>query len=134
MDFFFVLARNEAINKWLYEHPLILGLLFLAIGVAVGASGLYGLMTSTTRTKFGDEVSGGRAKFLSVIRLLAGVACVLFGLYQMFFRGPIETNAGAESPRKTQLLSVILPNSPEEHSRAISGSASRSPQSPSRGI
>lgn len=84
MENLFLLAeRNEEINNWLGEHPLVLGLIFLAIGVAVGGWGLYELSTGVAYDKRGKEMSGNTAKAMAIIRIVAGGGCILFALYKI---------------------------------------------------
>lgn len=75
--------RNEEINQWLGEHPMVLGLIFLAIGAAVGGWGLHELSTGVAHDKRGNELSGNTAKALAIVRIVAGAGCILFALYKM---------------------------------------------------
>ena len=77
------LARNEEINQWLGEHPMVLGLLFLVIGLAVGGWGVYELMTGVSYDKRGNQMSGGMGKFASIVRIVAGAGCIGFALYKI---------------------------------------------------
>lgn len=74
---------NDAINQWLGEHPLVLGLMFAAIGLAVGGYGLWELVRGVSYDKRGRVMTGGTGKAMSIIRLIAGACCILFGLYKM---------------------------------------------------
>jgi uncharacterized membrane-anchored protein len=86
MDRIFLLAqRNEEINNWLSENPLILGLVFLAIGAAVGGWGLYELSTGVAYSKRGKAMTGNTAKVTAIIRIVAGAGCVLFALFKILF-------------------------------------------------
>lgn len=85
MTYVTLLARNEEINKWLNEHPLVLGLLFLVIGLAVGGWGLYELYTGVSYDKRGNAMTGGMGKTLSVVRVVMGVGCIGFAAYRMIF-------------------------------------------------
>lgn len=53
-----VLARNEAINKWLSEHPAVLGGIFVALGLVLAGAGVYEIRTGITRDKYGNVVIG----------------------------------------------------------------------------
>ena len=63
-------GRNEGANQWLEEHPMVLGLIFLTIGVVLLASGIYSLTKGVTTDKRGNELSGGAAQAMSIIRLV----------------------------------------------------------------
>ena len=59
MNVFMLLAQRGAdspANKWLAEHPLVLGLIALAIGAALAGSGVYGLRKGVAHDKYGNEV------------------------------------------------------------------------------
>jgi len=75
--------RNEEINQWLDQHPLVLGLIFLVIGLAVGGWGLHELSTGVAHSKRGKEVTGDTAKLLAIVRIVAGAGCLLFALYKI---------------------------------------------------
>ena len=79
-----VLARNEALNKWLGEHPMVLGGIFLLIGLAVGGWGVSELMAGVSYDKKGRPMEGGAGKAVSLIRVVAGAGCLIFGAYKMF--------------------------------------------------
>ena len=76
-------GRNSAANKWLAENPTVLGLIFLVIGVAALAWGVVELMKGTATDKRGNQLSGGTAMALSIIRIVAGVGFSGFGIYKM---------------------------------------------------
>jgi len=78
-------ARNDEINKWLGENPLILGLIFLALGIVIGGWGVYELMTGVAYSKYGQAATGGTAKMLAIVRIIGGTGCILFGLFKMAF-------------------------------------------------
>jgi hypothetical protein len=84
-NFVFFLARNEEINKWLNEHPLVLGLIFLVLGCALGGWGIHEFRTGVAHGKWGTQFSGGTAKLLAIVRIVAGAGCLLFGLYRIAF-------------------------------------------------
>ena len=76
--------RNEAANKWLEENPLVLGGIFLLLGLAIGGWGVKELMDGVAVDKRGRQVEGGMGQTLAIIRIVAGAGCLLFGLYKMF--------------------------------------------------
>ncbi len=78
-----LLARNEELNKWLGEHPMVLGGIFVALGLALGGSGIYESRTGVTRDKYGNVVTGAWGKMLTNIRILGGIACIAFGVYKL---------------------------------------------------
>ncbi len=75
--------RNQEINNWLAQNPLVLGLIFLGIGVVVGGWGLYELLTGVAYSKRGKNMTGGTAKVLAIVRIVAGAGCILFGIFKM---------------------------------------------------
>jgi thiol:disulfide interchange protein len=86
MNHLILLAQRGAdspANKWLNDNPLVLGLIALAIGVALVGFGLYELSTGVSRDKYGNEIKGGLGKFASVLRIVLGAGACLFGLYKM---------------------------------------------------
>lgn len=80
---FFILARNEAINQWLNENPLVLGFIAIGLGVLIGGWGIYELSTGVATSKWGTKFSGSTASLLSGVRILVGVGAILFGVYKM---------------------------------------------------
>ncbi|MCY2968511.1 MAG: hypothetical protein NT069_33615 [Planctomycetota bacterium] len=78
-----VFARNEAANKWLEEHPLVLGGGAIALGIVLTLLGVNALKTGKATTKWGQEVEGGSAKAMGVVWLVVGVGAILFGLYKI---------------------------------------------------
>jgi hypothetical protein len=79
-----VLARNEELNKWLSENPLVLGGIFLVLGLVLLGFGLNDMITGKARGKWGHQVQGGMAQFYGIIRVVAGVGCALFGAFHLF--------------------------------------------------
>lgn len=75
--------RNEEINNWLDQNPLVLGLVFLVLGAGIGGWGVYELMKGVAYGKYGNKMSGNTAKVLSIVRIVVGAGCLLFGLYKM---------------------------------------------------
>lgn len=80
---YYLLARNEEINKWLGEHPAILGAIALVLGLALLGFGISALVTGQSRGKYGREMKGSTAYVHGAILAVAGVGCVLFALYQL---------------------------------------------------
>jgi hypothetical protein len=76
-------GADSPANKWLKENPLILGLLFLAIGAVLAGSGFYELRKGVAHDKYGNEIKGGLGRFTSLIRIVAGAAAGVFGVYKM---------------------------------------------------
>ena len=86
MNVFMLLAQRGAdspANKWLAEHPLVLGLIALAIGAALAGSGVYGLRKGVAHDKYGNEVQGSMGQLMSILRIVFGVAACGFGIYKM---------------------------------------------------
>ena len=86
MNSLFLLAQrgaNSSANKWLSEHPLVLGLLALLIGAAVGGSGIYEMGKGVSRDKYGNEIKGGLGKLTAVFRVVIGATLCVFGVYKM---------------------------------------------------
>ncbi|WP_254507221.1 hypothetical protein [Anatilimnocola floriformis] len=80
-----LLARNEEINQWLNEHPLVLGLIFLALGALLGGWGIRELMTGVAHDKYGNAMTGGMGQMLAIVRIVGGVGCIGFALYKIAF-------------------------------------------------
>lgn len=78
-----VLARNEAANQWLREHPAVTGCLALALGGVLLASGISSLKSGQATGKWGTQHEGGSAYVMGAIRAIAGAGAILFGLYQL---------------------------------------------------
>ena len=78
-----LLARNEELNKWLAEHPLALGGIFLVLGLALLGFGVKDLVSGQARTKWGAQVEGGTAAFYGIVRAIGGVGCIAFGAYKL---------------------------------------------------
>jgi hypothetical protein len=76
-------GADSPANKWLKENPLILGVLFLAIGAVLAGSGYYELRKGVAHDKYGNEIKGGLGRFTSLIRIVAGAAAAVFGVYKM---------------------------------------------------
>ena len=79
----FAQGRNEAINKWLAEHPLVLGAGALVLGLILVGVGVSALLTGRAVTKRGRKLKGGEAKTLGFVWLGFGILCVLFGMFKI---------------------------------------------------
>lgn len=81
-----LLARQGAdspVNKWLSDNPHVLGLIAILIGVVLAGSGAYELSRGVAHDKRGNVIRGGRGRFVSIIRIVFGIAACGFGLYKM---------------------------------------------------
>lgn len=78
-----LLARNEEINKWLGENPAILGGLFLVIGLVLLGFGISDLVTGKARGKWGEQMTGGMASLMGIVRLIGGIGCAGFGAFKL---------------------------------------------------
>ena len=84
MSHFALLAdANDPMNVWLTEHPVVLGLITIAIGALLFYFGYAGLQSGTTKDKWGNQMEGGMASMISIVRCVAGAGACLFGLYKM---------------------------------------------------
>ena len=78
-----LLARNEEINKWLSENPAVLGGLFLVIGLVLLGFGISDLVTGKARGKWGEQMTGGMASLMGIVRLIGGIGCAGFGAFKL---------------------------------------------------
>lgn len=79
----YLLARgNDAANRWLAEHPMVLGGIFLFLGGLVLAFGINALVTGKSRSKWGIELTGPMAYLHGTVMAVAGTGMGLFGLYK----------------------------------------------------
>ncbi len=74
---------NGAIDNWLGQNPLVLGLLALALGALIIVSGVYTLRTGVTRNKLGMEARGVTAQLAGYIRIVGGGVACGYGLYKI---------------------------------------------------
>lgn len=79
----YLLARNEEINKWLEEHPAVLGGGAIAIGLVLLGFGVVALLTGRSTGKYGHKMQGPMAYAHGGIMAAFGALCILFGLYKM---------------------------------------------------
>jgi hypothetical protein len=76
-------AKNEEINRWLAEHPVILGIGALLFGLIFVGLGVSALVTGRAPTKKGPDLKGGNAKAMAFVWLGFGVLCLLFALFKI---------------------------------------------------
>jgi len=68
--------RNSAVNVWLRENLLVLSAILAVLGVVVLVFGIVGLRAGTTRDKRGNQLSGGTALTMSIMRLVVGIGLI----------------------------------------------------------
>ncbi len=78
-------AANSEANQWLAQHPAALGLMMLAIGLAVGGWGLFELKKGVSYSKLGHEVKGPPAKAAAIVTIVIGAVAALLGLSKLLF-------------------------------------------------
>jgi len=64
---------------------MVLGAIFLVLGLVIGLWGVYELSQGVSRDKYGNRVEGSMGKLLAIVRIVAGVGCCGFALYKMAF-------------------------------------------------
>ncbi len=79
----YLFARNEEANAWLAEHPVVLGLGALVLGLILLGLGISALITGRAKTKRGPDLEGGNAKTMGVVWLIGGGMCLLFGVFKI---------------------------------------------------
>jgi len=79
----YLLARNEEINRWLGEHPTVLGGGAVLIGGLLLAFGVYALMTGRSQGKWGHQLEGPMAYLHGALLAGFGGLAILFGLYKI---------------------------------------------------
>lgn len=79
----FLADANSPTNRWLNEHPAVLGAGSLAIGGLLAFTGYHGLRKGETTDKYGIKLKGGIGMLTSVLRLGAGIALCGFGVYKV---------------------------------------------------
>ena len=75
--------RNDEINQWLEDNPLVLGGGAIVLGLVLIGSGVYELKSGVTRDKKGRVVEGQMGKSLSIVRIVIGAAVGAFGVYKL---------------------------------------------------
>ena len=78
-----LLAQQTEADKWLDKNPLVLGLIFLAIGGLLVMYGVKELKSGVAKDKYGNEITGGFGKLIAGVRLLAGIGLCIFAIYKM---------------------------------------------------
>ncbi len=78
-----ILARNEEINRWLSENPAVLGGIALLLGLVLLGWGISDFVTGKAHGKWGTEMTGGTAKLMGIIRIVAGVGAAGFGVFKL---------------------------------------------------
>lgn len=79
----YLLANNDEINKWLAENPVVLGGIFLVIGLVVAGFGVVALLTGTSHGKYGGQITGPMAYLHGGVMAFFGGGFALFGLYKL---------------------------------------------------
>lgn len=78
-----LLAQSDTTNRWLRDDSTSLPLIFFALGGFMIAYGTWSLKSGKARGKYGTQLQGTTATVLSVIRILCGIACCGFAIYQL---------------------------------------------------
>ena len=76
-------ARNEEINQWLADNPLVLGGGAVVLSLPFFALGVYALVTGVAPTKRGRNLKGSNAKVMAFVWLGFGGLVLLFGLFKI---------------------------------------------------
>jgi hypothetical protein len=80
----YLLARNEAINAWLEEHPAVLGGMFIVLGLVLLSFGLKTLFTGRSRSKRGQEIEGPMAYLQGAMLTIFGAGCLAFAIFRLW--------------------------------------------------
>jgi len=75
--------KQTAINQWLSDNPLVVGLILLVIGGVIAISGLWELRHGVGHDRLGNEVEGERGKTIATIRLVGGLGVCAYGVFRM---------------------------------------------------
>jgi len=75
--------RNEAMNQWLEQNPVVLGCIFLVLGSVVAGFGVAALVTGRAKTKWGNELQGPLAYLQGGVMTLVGSGIGIFGLVKL---------------------------------------------------
>ena len=76
-------GRNDEINQWLADRPLVVGAGAVVIGLILVGLGVSALWTGRAMTKRGPDLEGGQAKVMAFVWLGFGTLCLLFGLFKV---------------------------------------------------
>lgn len=84
MNLFFLLAdAKDDFNQYLENNPAILGLGSMALGLLIGGWGVVELISGVSRDKKGRVLEGTSGKAASLIRVVAGLGLIGFGLFKL---------------------------------------------------
>lgn len=83
MNRILTIARKTGFDKWLDNNPIVLGLVFLAIGGALLFFGIREWQSGVARDKYGIKLTGGMGKLAAGSRIVAGIGLCVFALYKM---------------------------------------------------
>jgi hypothetical protein len=78
-----LLARNEEMNKWLNDNPLVMAAIFGVLGLVLLFIGARSLITGQATGKWGTQHEGGMAMFLGGVRVLGGIVSLGVALYSL---------------------------------------------------
>jgi hypothetical protein len=78
-----LLARDEAANDWLADHPVALGAGAVVLGLVLVGLGVAALLSGRAPTKRGPDLEGGNARVMAFVWLGFGALCLLFGAFKI---------------------------------------------------
>lgn len=76
-------ARNEEINQWLADNPLVLGGGAVVLSLPLLALGVFALVSGVAPSKWGKNLKGSNAKVMAFVWLGFGGLVLLFGLFKI---------------------------------------------------
>jgi hypothetical protein len=76
-------AKNEEANRWLAEHPVVLGAGAMVIGLVLVALGAVSMLTGRAPTKRGRDLEGTNARIMAFVWLGFGGLALLFGIFKI---------------------------------------------------
>lgn len=79
-----VASHQQEINQWLEENPLVLGGMFLVLGLVLLGFGVAALATGRSRSKYGRKLEGPMARVHGGVLAAAGAFCLVFALFKLF--------------------------------------------------
>ncbi|PQO36663.1 hypothetical protein [Blastopirellula marina] len=74
---------KDDFNRYLDEHPMVLGAAALVLGLLVAGWGTISLITGKTRDNYGRKMEGAWVPVVALFRIFFGCAAVVFGIYKM---------------------------------------------------
>jgi hypothetical protein len=77
------LAKYEATNNWLADHPVILGAGAVVLGLVLVGLGVWSLLAGRAPTRRGPDLEGGTARAMAFVWLGFGGLCLLFGFFKI---------------------------------------------------